>query len=63
MSDINDLKLQLGAEIEALVAEIRELKERVSKLETEQFRAGFNNKKHIGQWVGRLKPSKKDFIG
>lgn len=42
MSDINNLRFQLGAEIEALVAEINELKKRLAELETKLSRMDLN---------------------
>ena len=52
MHNIDHFKTQIGAEIEALVAEINELKQRVSKLECDEFHKGYtNNKEFVGKWL------------
>ena len=54
MSDINNLRFQLGAEIEALVAEINELKKRVTELEHDRFhKAVSESKEYIGEWIDK----------
>jgi predicted RNase H-like nuclease (RuvC/YqgF family) len=53
---INHFKAEVGAEIEALVAEIKELKERIAKLEHKQFHLETQNMsnaakhEYIGHW-------------
>jgi len=53
---INHFKVQVGAELEALVSEINELKKRVTELEHKQFRLETQNTgsavkyEYIGHW-------------
>lgn len=65
MYNIDHFKTLIGAELEALVAEVNELKKRVTELENGELNKTFqDNKEFIGYWVKKLKkPGKGDFIG
>lgn len=52
MSDINGLKLVYSDEFEALVAEIKELKERVTELEHDKLHKSYaDSKEFVGKWL------------
>lgn len=52
MSDKNGLKLVYSDEFEALVAEIKELKERVTELEHDKFHKSYaDSKEFVGKWL------------
>lgn len=65
MYNIDHFRTLIGAEIEALVEEINDLKKRVAELENGELNKTFQeNKEFIGYWVKKLKkPSKDSFIG
>lgn len=47
------IKSLIDAEVEALLSEINELRERVSNLEHESFRRSLNIQQHIGQYINQ----------
>jgi predicted nucleic acid-binding Zn-ribbon protein len=49
--DTERIKTLIDAEVEALLSEITELKERIAKLEHESFRRSLNVQQHIGQYI------------
>lgn len=52
MSDKSGLKLVYSDEFEALVAEIKELKERVTELEHDKFHKSYaDSKEFVGKWL------------
>ena len=53
MYNIDHLKSLIGAEIEALVKEITELKGRVSELEQGPSMRALYSKEYIGQWIDK----------
>jgi hypothetical protein len=65
MYNIDHYKMLISAELEALVAEVKELKERVTELEHKEFHTSIqDNKEFIGKWIDKTKVTCKDsFIG
>jgi hypothetical protein len=53
MSDINNLKFQLGAEFETLVTEINDLKKRVAELEQGPSMRALYSKENLGHWIDK----------
>jgi len=53
MSDIDHIKSLFGAEIEALVSEINDLKKRVAELEQGPSMRALYSKEHLGQWIDK----------
>jgi hypothetical protein len=45
------IKSLIDAEVEALLSEMNELRERIAKLEHESFRRSLNVHQHIGQYI------------
>jgi hypothetical protein len=63
MYNIDHFRSLIGAEIEALVAEVNELKKRVAELEHKEFHASIHDKKeYIGKWIDNPKVTCKDSI-
>ena len=65
MYNIDHFRTLIGAELEALVTEVNELKKRVTELENGELNKTYqDNKEFIGYWVKKLKkPGKDTFIG
>jgi len=53
MYNIDHFKSLIGAEIEALVKEINELKKRVAELENGPSMRALYSKEYIGQWIDK----------
>ena len=53
MYNIDHFKSLIGAEIEALVKEINELKKRVSELEQGPSMRALYSKEYIGEWIDK----------
>jgi hypothetical protein len=51
MYNIGHIKDLIGTEIEALLIEVSELKQRVATLEHESFHRSLNVQQHIGQYI------------
>lgn len=47
------IKTLIDAEVEALLSEMNELRERIAKLEHESFRRSLIVQQHIGQYIDR----------
>ena len=53
MYNIDHFKSLIGAELEALVTEISELKKRVVELEGKAAMQSLNSNVHSGQWIDK----------
>ncbi len=53
MYNIDHFKTLIGAELEALVAEVNELKERVTELEQGPSMRALYSKENLGQWIDK----------
>jgi|LakMenE01Jun11ns_1017448.scaffolds.fasta_scaffold7069940_1 hypothetical protein len=53
MHNIDHLKRLIGAELEALVSEVNELKKRVAELEQGPSMRALYSKEHLGQWIDK----------
>jgi cobalamin biosynthesis Co2+ chelatase CbiK len=53
MHNIDHLKRLIGAELEALVSEVNELKKRVAELEQGPPMRALYSKEHLGQWIDK----------
>jgi flagellar hook-associated protein FlgK len=53
MHNIDHLKRLIGAELEALVSEVNELKKRVAELEQGPSMRALYSKEHLGKWIDK----------